>query len=195
MKLILASNSKQRQGIFDMLGLKYDVMVSDEEENSSATDPGEYVKELSITKANSVARRINEKAIIISADSIIYMDGKKYEKPKEKEEAFNNIKEMSGKKTYAYTGVTIKDLYQDKQITFYDVCTVYIKSLSDEDIEWYVNNEEKVLKVCGYAILGKASIFMEKIDGDVYTLYGISPNKIYAKLRELGYKMSDFELK
>ena len=195
MKLILASSSKQRQGIFDMMGLKYDVMVSDEEENSSAVDPAEYVKELSLTKANSVARRLDEKAIIISADSIIYMDGKKYEKPKSKEEAFNNIKEMSGKKTYAYTGVTIKDLYQDKQITFYDVCTVYIKSLSDEDIEWYVNNEEKVLKVCGYAILGKASIFMEKIDGDVYTLYGISPNKIYAKLRELGYKMSDFELK
>ena len=119
MKLVLASASKQRQDIFDMLGLKYEIMTSDEEEISNAKDPGKYVEELSIIKANSVAKKLKEKAIIISADSIIYMDGKVYEKPKTKEEAFKNIKEMAGKKTYAYTGVTIKDLYKNKEKTFH----------------------------------------------------------------------------
>lgn len=195
MKLVLASSSKQRQDIFDMLGLKYEIIVSDQEEISNKKDPGEYVKELSIIKANSVSNRLKENAIIISADTIIYMDGKIYEKPKSKDEAFNNIKEMSGKKTNAYTGVTIKDLYKNKEITFYDVCDVYIKDVSDEDIKWYVNNEENILKRCGYALLGKAAIFLDKVEGDYNTLFGISPSKVYDRLKELGYNISDFDFK
>ena len=195
MKIILASSSKQRQDIFNMIGLKYQVVKSLVEESSSNTDPCEYVKELSRDKANSVASQINEKAIIIAADSIIYMDGKIYEKPKDKEEAFNNLKEMSGKKTYAITGATIKDLYQNKEVSFFDKAEVYIKKISDEDIKWYVDNEENLLNRCGYVIQGKASIFLDKVNGDYNTLLGISPSKIYDVLKNLGYKISDFELK
>ena len=148
---------------------------------------------MSVIKANSVARKVKENAIIISADSIIYMNGKKYEKPKTKEEAYNNLKEMSGKLTYAYTGVTINDLYQNKEISFYDVCKVYIKEVNEEDIKWYVDNEINLLKVCGYAMLGKASIFLDKVEGDYNTLFGISPSKVFEKLKELGYKISDFD--
>ena len=192
MKLVLASGSKHRKDIFNMIGLKYEIMTSDEKEYSSSENPAEYVEELSKVKANSVAQKLKEKAIIISADTIIYMDGKKYEKPKTKEEAFNNIKEMSGKITYAYTGTTIKDLYQEKEMTFYDMCKVYIKKVTDEEIMWYVNNEQDILKISGYAMLGKASLFLEKVEGDYNTLFGISPSKVYEKLKELGYKISDF---
>ena len=192
MKLILASNSKQRQDIFNMIGLKYEIMASDEEENSNWANPADYVKDLSVIKANSVAKKLKEKAVIISADTIIYMDGKKYEKPKTKEEAFNSMKEMSGKLTYAYTGTTIKDLYKEKQITFYDECKVYIKNMSDEEIMWYINNEQNIFKIAGYAMLGKASLFLDKVEGDYNTLFGISPSKVYNELKKLGYKISDF---
>jgi septum formation protein len=193
--LILASSSKQRKDIFDRLGLKYDIVVSNVEELSNFKIPDKYVMELSKQKAESVSKQISDKAIIISADSIIYMDKKIYEKPKTKLEAFNNIKKMSGKITYAYTGVTIKDLYQDKEITFYDMCEVHLNKVSDEEIKWYIDNEENVLKRCGYAILGKASLFLNKVDGDYNTLFGISPSKVYEKLKELGYKISDFDIK
>ena len=193
-KLILASGSKQRQGIFDMIGLKYEVVKSLEEETSYATEPDLYVKELSKIKADSVEKQINEKAIIISADTVIYMNNKIYEKPKSKEEAFNNIKEMSGNVTYAVTGITIKDLYQNKEITFSDTAEVWIRETNDEDIKWYVENDKNILDRCGYSMLGKASIFLDKVNGDYNTLIGISPSVLYAKLRELGYKISDFEL-
>lgn len=161
---------------------------------SDSTDPSEYVKDLSKDKANSVASQINEKAIIISADSIIYMNGKIYEKPKSKEEAYQNLKEMSGKITYAVTGVTIKDLYKNEEICFADIAEVHLKEIDDEDIKWYVENEKDILNRCGYAMLGKASIFLKKVNGDYNTLFGISPSKMYDKLKELGYKISDFEL-
>lgn len=194
MKLILASSSKPRQDIFKNIGWKYEVVKSLVEEKSDASKPDEYVKDLSRNKANSVASQINEKALIVAADSVIYMDGKIYEKPKNKEEAYQNMKEMSGKVTYAVTGVTIKDLYQDKEICFSDTTEVYIKEISDEEIKWYVENEENILNRCGYAMLGKACIFLDKVNGDYNTLFGISPSKLYEKFKELGYKISDFEL-
>ena len=192
MNLILASGSKQRQNIFNMIGLKYKVILSNVEEESNAVNPEKYVIELSKNKADSVENQISEEAVIIAADTIIYMDGKKYEKPKNKEEAFQNIKEMSGKTTFAITGVTIKDTYQDKEICFSDITEVHIKELSDEDIKWYIENEENLLNISGYVMLGKASIFLDKVIGDYNTLFGISPSKIYDKLKELGYKISDF---
>ena len=194
MKLILASSSKPRQDILKNVGWKYEVIKSLVEEQSDATNPSEYVKDLSRNKANSVASQINEKALIVAADSVIYMNGKIYEKPKNKEEAYQNMKEMSGKVTYAVTGVTIKDLYQDKEICFSDTAEVYIKEISDEEMKWYVENEENILNRCGYAMLGKASIFLDKVNGDYNTLFGISPSKLYEKFKELGYKVSDFEL-
>ncbi len=193
-KLILASSSKARQTIFSYLGLKYSVITSKVEEKSSKKEPHEYVKELSKNKANSVQSQLNEKAIIIAADTVIYMDGKIYEKPKSKEEAYNNLKQMSGRLTYGITGVTIKDLYKNKEICFSDTAEVYINKISDEDIRWYVENEENLLNYAGYAMLGKTSLFLDKIHGDFNTLFGISPSKVYDKLKELGYKLSDFEV-
>jgi len=195
MKLVLASNSKNRQDILNMIGLKYEVVTSLVEEYSLHTNPEEYVKELSRNKANSVAVQVNDKCIIIAADEIIYMDDKIYEKPKSKEEAYNNIKEMIGKTTYAVTGITIKDLYQNKEVCLSSVCELTLKNnISDEDIRWYVENEKTLLDRCGYAIIGKAAIFIDKINGDYNTLFGLSPSIIHDMLKQLGYKLSDFEL-
>lgn len=193
MKLILGSGSKQRQDIFKMIGLKYEVIKSEIEEESDATNPNEYVEELSKNKAEAVAAQINEKAIIVTADTIIYFNGKMYEKPKNKEEAFKNMKEMSGKTSYAITGVTIRDLYQDKSITFSSTTEVNLREISDEEIKWYVDNEKNILNCCGYAPLGKAALFLDNVKGDYNTLFGISPSLLFSKLKELGYKITDFE--
>lgn len=194
MRLILASGSKNRQDIFKMMGWKYEVIKSLVEEQSNATNPEQYVKDLSKDKANSVASQVKNKAIIVAADSVIYMNGKIFEKPKSKEEAYQNIKNMSGKVTYAITGVTIKDLYQNKEICFSDTAEVYIREVSDDEIKWYVENEETVIERCGYAMIGKAALFLDKVNGDYNTLFGISPSKLYEKFKQLGYTISDFEL-
>lgn len=195
MRLILASGSKNRKNILKNIGWKFEVIKSTVEEHSDAVDPREYVMDLSRDKAHSVASQIKGQAIIISADSIIYMDGKFFEKPKSKEEAFNNIKLMSGKVTYLATGITIKDLYKNKEVTFSDVVELHLREVDDEDISWYVENEKNVLNSCGgYTIPGKAEIFVDKIVGDFNTLFGISISSVYAKLKELGYSMKDFEI-
>lgn len=195
MKLILASNSKTRKDIFDMIGWKYDVITSTVEEESTAITPEDYVIELSKNKANSVASQISEKVLIIAADSIIYLNNQKFEKPKSKEEAFSNLKVLSGKTNYAVTGVTIKDLYQNKEISFTDTTEVHFKDISNNDITWYIENEKYLLNRAGYSIAGKTSIFIDKIIGDYYNILGMPISKLYSKINELGYTISDFEMK
>lgn len=195
MDLILASSSENRKALFDMVGFDYEVVTSKEEENSNKTDPDEFVKELSLIKATSVAKQINKKAIIIACDSVIYQQDKIYEKPKTKEEAKNNLREMSGKTVYSVTGLTVKDLYQDKTITVSDTCNVTFKEISDEDIDWYIENEKTIYDKCGFAILGKAAFFLDKVEGDFNTLIGISLSQLNDCLKELGYNLSDFKYK
>ncbi len=195
MRIILASASKQRQDIFNMIGLKYDVITSDVPEESNQTEPDKYVEELSLNKAKSVKKQIKDKAIIISADTIIYSNNKIYEKPKSKEEAYSNLKELSNNKCTAYTGITLIDLYKEKVICSSSKVNVYFNEIKDEEAEWYVNNEEKIFKCCGFVPLGKAALFINKIEGDYNTLLGISPSIVYNKLKELGYSFNDLNFK
>ena len=195
MRIILASASKQRQDIFNMIGLKYDVITSDVPEESNQTEPDKYVEELSLNKAKSVKKQIKDKAIIISADTIIYSNNKIYEKPKSKEEAYSNLKELSNNKCTAYTGITLIDLYKEKVICSSSKVNVYFNEIKDEEAEWYVNNEEKIFKCCGFVPLGKAALFINKIEGDYNTLLGISPSIVYNKLKELGYSVNDIKKK
>ena len=138
MKLVLASNSKSRKKIFDMLGFNYQIVKSKAEEISNKNDFSEYVMDLSRIKANSVAEQLYpEKCVIVAADSIIYMGDKKFEKPKTLEEAYENIKILSGNVNHAITGVTIKDLYKNQQTSFYDITDVYFNDIDEEDIKLY----------------------------------------------------------
>ena len=187
MKLILASNSRTRKEVLDKVGLIYDVIPSNIEEHSDKTEPKEYVMDLSRQKAEAVAKDLKE-GVILSADSIIYIDDKKLEKPKTKEQAKIMLKALSGRINYAVTGVTIIDLYQNKKITLNEVTQVYFDKLSDEEIDWYIENEQYIFERCGYSIAGKSAIYIPKINGDYYNILGMPISRVYKELNKQGYK-------
>lgn len=194
MKIILASNSKTRKKILDSLNIKYDVIVSDKEEVADNSDPRKYVEELSKVKANCVSKKIDRSnVIIIAADSIIYKDGKIYQKPKSIEEAMENLREFSNCKNQGITGVTIIDMSNRRNVTFSCVTDVYFKRICEEDIKWYVKHEKDLLKKAGYSLEGTISLFVEKIEGDFYNVLGLPLGMLYTKLNELGYSLDDFE--
>lgn len=191
MKLILASNSRTRKEVLDKVGLVYDVIPSNIEEHSDKTDPKEYVMDLSRQKAEAIARDLKE-GVILSADSIIYIDDKKLEKPKTKEQAKIMLQNLSGRVNYAVTGVTIIDLYQNKKITLNEITEVYFDELTEEEIDWYIENEQYIFERCGYSIAGKSAIYIPKINGDYYNILGMPISRVYKELNKLGYKLSDF---
>ncbi len=191
MKLILASNSRTRKEVLDKVGLIYDVIPSNMEEHSDKTDPKEYVMDLSRQKAKAIAKDLKE-GVVLSADSIIYIDDKKLEKPKTKEQAKIMLRNLSGRVNYAVTGVTIIDLYQNKKVTLNEVTEVYFDELTEEEIDWYIENEQYIIERCGYSIAGKSAIYIPQINGDYYNILGMPISRVYKELNKLGYKLSDF---
>ncbi len=192
-KLILASKSKFRKEILEMAGLKCQTISSDVEENIEFDNPETYVMKLSKLKAEAVAKKVTE-GIIISADTIGYMDNEKFEKPKNRKEAFENIKKLSGNVNYALTGVTIIDKYKNQIVTFVEKAAVYFNAMTDEEINWYIDNEKNVYDCAGYSMETKASLFVSRIEGDYKSIVGLPICKIYSELKNLGYSIKDFEV-
>jgi septum formation protein len=190
-KLILASGSKWRKQLLEMSGFVCEAIPSNCDENIEYTNPVDYVLELSREKAEDVAKRCSE-GIILAADSIGHMNNKKFEKPKDREEAFNFMRELSGNENEFITGVTIIDLYQNKTVSFTDSLKVKLQELSDDEINWYIDNQPNLYDCAGYVADECAALFITEIVGDYKTMIGLPINKIYNELKKLGYSMNDF---
>ncbi len=122
-----------------------------------------------------------------------YLDGKAFEKPKNREEAFKNFKELSGKVNYAVTGCTIIDKYKGQKVTFCEKVKVYFDELTDEEINWYIDNEANIYDCAGYSLETCASLFVSKIEGDYKAIIGLPICHIFEELKKWGYTISDFE--
>lgn len=190
-KIILASGSKWRKQLLEMSGFVCEAIQSNCDENIEYTNPIDYVLELSKEKAEDVASRCEE-GIIIAADSIGHMNNEKFEKPKDREEAFNFMRKLSGQENEFITGVTIIDLYQNKTVSFTDSLRVKLQDLSDDEINWYVDNQPNIYDCAGYVADECAALFITEIVGDYKTMIGLPINKIYNELKKLGYSMTDF---
>lgn len=191
-KIILASNSKWRKEIIQMAGIKCEQIPSSGDPIINFCNPDEYVEKLSLAKAKDVAKDLKE-GIIIGADTIGYMDGKVFEKPNTREEAYLNFKMLSGKVNYAVTGTTIIDLYQNKIITFSEKVKVCFNELTDEEINWYIDHEKNIYDCAGYSLETCASLFVKRIEGDYKAIIGLPICRIFEELKKLGYTINDFE--
>ena len=191
-KLILASNSRWRKEIITMAGLACEQFPSSGDPEIPFFTPDEYVEKLSLAKAKDVAKNLQE-GLVIGADTIGYLEGRIFEKPKNREEAFKNFRALSGKVNFAVTGTTIIDLYQNKTITFSEKVKVYFNELTDNEINWYIDHEKNIYDCAGYSLETCASLFVNKIEGDYKAIIGLPICHIFEELKRLGYSIYDFE--
>ena len=126
MKIILASKSPRRKEILETMGVEFEIDVADVDESvDESLSPLEAVCEISKRKAKAVSQRHTGEKIIISADTVVVIDGRIIGKPKDKEDAFNILKGLSGKTHEVYTGFTI--FGNGKSKTDYEVTKVHFK--------------------------------------------------------------------
>ena len=111
--------------------------------------------------------------ILISADTVVYLDNKILTKPKNDEDAFNMLKALSGKKHQVYTGVCVMRMKDSKSVSRYEKTDVYFKELTDRTIKNYINTNEPKDKAGSYGIQGKGALLIDKIDGDYFNVVGL----------------------
>ncbi|AOY76849.1 nucleoside triphosphate pyrophosphatase [Clostridium formicaceticum] len=172
-RVILASNSPRRKDILENLGIKFSVVTSEVEEKiDCSVDPYNLTCDLAYAKAKNVSERIEGKAIIIGADTVV-LHQKILGKPRNHQEAYEILKSLSGKAHEVVTGIAVIDNDRKKQVTEYEVTKVYFREISDEEILKYIQTGEPMDKAGAYGIQGKASLFVKKIEGDYYNVVGL----------------------
>ena len=194
MRVILASKSPRRKEILENLGIKFDIIVSDADENSKETDPSSLVCDLSFRKATAVSDTLlpynsNEETYIIACDTVVALEGEIFGKPENKEHAKDMLSRLSDKTHKVFSGVTVIKINQSGEIshvTDFEDTGVKFSKMSDEDIEFYISNENVFDKAGAYAIQGLASIWIEKIDGCYFNVVGLPIKKTAELLKKMG---------
>ncbi|HHW56922.1 MAG TPA: septum formation protein Maf [Clostridia bacterium] len=190
MKVVLASKSPRRRELLLNLGLEFEVVENDIEEVSNEREPSKYVMDLSFHKAMAVAKKIEEEALVIGADTIVVIDDKILGKPKDREEAYFILKSLQGRFHTVYTGVTVVGTKDFKYISDFEETKVWIKRLEDEEIFNYIDTGECYDKAGAYAIQGFGALIVEKIEGDYFNVVGLPISKLFDILkREFGIKI------
>ena len=170
---ILASGSPRRKELLELIGLEFKVIVSQADEDSVSKDlkPELYVQELALLKASATAKEVlrNKNAVIISADTIVTLDGQILGKPKDEDDAFNMLSKLSGREHEVYTGYCVMRISNGKAVCGKVRTKVKFKDLSDDKIRGYINSD----KAGAYGIQGLGSLLIEKIDGDYFNVVGL----------------------
>lgn len=172
-RLILASKSPRRSYLLRQAGIAFDVIPSGiDESRMPMNSPGGYVGDLSRAKAEDVASR-NPDRWIIGADTIVTVNADLLGKPKDKESARAMLGKLSGQTHQVYTGFTICCQRRRKQITD-AVCTdVTFKTLTADEIEWYIHTDEPFDKAGAYAIQGLGAFLVRRINGSYTNVVGL----------------------
>ena len=188
MKWILASASPRRRELLTRVGLEFEVMVSDADENiEESLSPDELVKRLSLIKAAAVKEELSAKGsdgdpAVIGADTVVFHNGEILGKPKDEEDAFRMLKSLSGDTHSVYTGVTI--LLGDETITFANETKVVFDTISDEEIKRYIASKEPMDKAGAYGIQGLGGAFVTSIEGEYANVVGFPIGEFCHILRE-----------
>ena len=185
-KIIIASGSESRKKLIESIGFNFLFEKSKYEEDMSEKLPAhKLAQKLALRKAQDVARK-HRNAIIIGADTFGIIDNKFIAQSKTPAEAKKVLRLISGRKHKLVTGVAFIDTQKNKTITDYDISEVWIKELTNKEIDNYVETKEPLFKAPAYTIEKLGSVFIEKINGSHTSIIGLPVPKIYSHLLTLG---------
>ena len=186
MKFILASESPRRIDLLSMFSLDFKSInhTFNEEAVDKNLAPQKFVEMISAGKAHSISSKYMDD-IILSADTIVLIDDKILEKPKNGMDAIGMLKRLSGKKHHVLTAVTIVCKKNNIEFTFCESTKVIFNSISDEEIQYYVKFYNPLDKSGSYGIQDFSSIFVKSIEGCFFNVVGLPLSSLFYHLKRL----------
>ena len=183
--IILASNSPRRRELLKGLGVNFRAISLPDIDESYPEDlkGGEIPAYISEQKSNSYKEFLEDNTLLITADTIVWLGNKQYGKPLDPEDAKCMLKELSGNTHTVYTGVTLST--KDKVKTFIAASDVKFASLTDEEIDYYINTFSPMDKAGAYGIQEWIGyIGVESINGSYFNVMGLPIQRLYRELKE-----------
>ena len=195
MKIILASQSPRRKELLKLIVPNFEILVSNEEEKlNSELSIEEQVIEIAYTKAKNVYNRTEGDRIVIGSDTIVTKDGKIYGKAKNREHAKEMIKELinGNKMHHIITGlcVLIEENGKLKEYKTADIVNVYLKDITDEEIDRWLDTGNAMDKAAAYGIQNEFCVHVDKIEGNYTSALGLPTHKVYDIIKEYIHKIN-----
>jgi len=151
--------------------------------------PEQLVVSLARKKVEAV-KELYPNDYVLGADTVVYLGNEVLGKPKDKREAEDMLRRLSGKAHTVYTGVALYDPRIEDLRTGFDRTCVKMRDLEEEDIRWYVETGEPMDKAGAYALQGAGAFLIERIEGDYTGVIGLPLPKVLDLLKEAGVKLS-----
>ena len=195
--IILASASPRRQELVRMLGMPVVIRPSDADERTPADWPPErVVEELSQRKAKAVweqARESAEHAVVVGSDTLVTIDGRILGKPRDEEDAAEMLRLLSGRTHEVYTGLCCIGHGLSEPaggapeiLVSHTVSKVTFRPMSEEEIRAYIRTGEPMDKAGSYGIQGIGAVFIDRIEGDFFSIMGLPVSLLYQMLLRFG---------
>lgn len=183
--VVLASKSPRRKELLGMLDVPFEIRVKDGIDESYPADmPAVEVAEyLSRLKGKAYAEDIRENELVITADTIVILDGKIYGKPKNEDNAIDMLMQLQGRTHIVASGVCVAT--KEKIVSFTTTTEVTFAPLSREEATWYVGKYRPLDKAGAYGIqewIGCAAV--ARIDGSFYNVMGLPVHQLYNVLKD-----------
>jgi septum formation protein len=193
-KLILASASPRRKELLGLIGLNdFEIIPADSEADFPSQLPIEQAVEyIALKKAEAVSEKASkaaENAIILAADTLVWLEGRVLGKPADEAEAAQMLKALSGKKHTVYTGMAL--IKGKTVIKSHAVTDVWFREMTDREIDTYVKTGEPLDKAGAYGAQGLASMFISRIDGEYYNVVGLPLCTLGTMFKSLGSPVID----
>jgi len=181
-KLVLASKSPRRQMLLRQLNWTFDIITQNTDESyPSSLDIAKVPIYIAKQKASAVLPKISKNQLIIAADTIVALNKTIFGKPKNATDAFRILQQLSGKKHKVITGVCLQT--QKTEHCFSCTTDVFFKTLSEQQMKYYIDHYKPYDKAGAYAIqewIGMIGI--EKIDGCYFNVMGLPLSRLYEEL-------------
>lgn len=182
-QIILASQSPRRQQLLKELGLEFTISIKEVDEfypqHLQREEIPVYLAQL---KAKAFENSISENQLVITADTIVWLNNQVLGKPADYDDAYKMLQSLSGNTHTVYTGVCLKSL--QKETSFWAQTHVHFKELSHNEITYYLNTHKPYDKAGAYGIqewIGYIGI--EHIEGSYFNVMGLPVQKLYEQLK------------
>lgn len=186
--LVLASTSPRRISLLKQLGVPFEAVDPGDAENSVALDPVAHVRDHALSKAEAVAAKYPDR-LVIAADTIVVLDGRILEKPRNMEEAKAMLRVLCGRIHTVVSAVALVERDRGLSDLRIEETKVGMKKLTEEEIEAYVATGEPMDKAGAYAAQGIGAVIIERVEGCFYNVVGLPMSLLYDMLKDAGVDM------
>jgi len=189
MNIVLASASPRRRELLSMLGVKdFQIIPALGEETAEpGLSPEALVCALSLAKAQEVASKCSETALVLAADTIVVLDGQIMGKPANKKDALRMLSALSGRAHTVFTGVTV--MRNGETRTEFEQTQVRFRTMTEREIVAYIDTGEPMDKAGAYGAQGIGALFVEGIEGDFFNVMGLPLCRLSKMLEKLGVNL------